>query len=144
MSNWYQGKISFQKPNEKGISTKITEVHLVDAVSYTDAEARMYEELATNIPDFQLVGLSKMKIHEVFMNEGNFEAWYKVKVNFVSFDEKSQKEKLTPFTMLINADTLLMAYNLIIEKLGTIEDYHITDISVTNILEVFIAEKSEE
>lgn len=144
MSAWYQGKIRYQKIDEKDKTIKITEVYLVDAVSYTDAEARIYSTVASNTPDFHLFGLSRMKLQEVFFVEDGAETWFKVKVNFMSFDEKSQKEKRTPFMMLINAENPLEAYNLISERLGTVEDYQITDINITNILEVIPYEEVEE
>lgn len=144
MSAWYQGKIRYQKIDEKDKTIKITEVYLVDAVSYTDAEARIYSTVASNTPDFHLFGLSRMKLQEVFFVEDGAETWFKVKVNFMSFDEKSQKEKRTPFMMLINAENPLEAYNLISERLGTVEDYQITDINITNILEVIPYEEVDE
>ena len=133
---WYQGKIRYQKEDERGRINNITDVYLVDGVSYTDAEARVYETVASNTPDFQLSKLAKMKLHEVFFVDGGSETWYKVKVNFASFDEKTQKEKNTPFNMLINAENPVEAHNLLVERLGTLEDYQITDINITNILEV--------
>ena len=144
MSAWYQGKIRYQKVDEKDKTIKITEVYLVDAVSYTDAEARIYSTVASNTPDFHLFGLSRMKLQEVYFVEDGAETWYKVKVNFMSFDEKSQKEKRTPFNMLINAENPMEAYQLISERLGTVEDYQITDINITNILEVIPYEEVDE
>lgn len=144
MSAWYQGKIRYNKVDEKDRTIKITEVYLVDAVSYTDAEARIYSTVASNTPDFHLFGLSRMKLQEVYFVEDGAETWFKVKVNFVSFDEKSQKEKRTPFNMLINAENPLEAYQLISERLGTVEDYQITDINITNILEVIPYDEVEE
>ncbi|MBA4852355.1 DUF4494 domain-containing protein [Emticicia sp. BO119] len=144
MSAWYQGKIRYQKVDEKDKTIKITEVYLVDAVSYTDAEARIYSTVASNTPDFHLFGLSRMKLQEVYFVEDGAETWFKVKVNFMSFDEKSQKEKRTPFNMLINAENPLEAYQLISERLGTVEDYQITDINITNILEVIPYEEVDE
>lgn len=144
MSVWYQGKIRYQKIDEKDRTIKITEVYLVDAVSYTDAEARIYTTVASNTPDFHLFGLSRMKVSEVFFVEDGSEIWYKLKVNFMSFDEKTQKEKRTPFNMLINADNPLEAYNLLKERLGTVEDYQITDINITNILEVIPYDEVDE
>lgn len=144
MSAWYQGKIRYQKIDEKDKTIKITEVYLVDAVSYTDAEARIYSTVASNTPDFHLFGLSRMKLQEVFFVEDGAETWFKVKVNFMSFDEKSQKEKRTPFNMLINAENPLEAYQLITERLGTVEDYQITDINITNILEVIPYDEVDE
>lgn len=144
MSAWYQGKIRYNKVDEKDRTIKITEVYLVDAVSYTDAEARIYSTVASNTPDFHLFGLSRMKLQEVYFVEDGAETWFKVKVNFMSFDEKSQKEKRTPFNMLINAENPLEAYQLISERLGTVEDYQITDINITNILEVIPYDEVEE
>jgi len=113
-------------------------------VSYTDAEARIYSTVASNTPDFHLFGLSRMKLQEVFFVEDGAETWFKVKVNFMSFDEKTQKEKRTPFNMLINAENPLEAYQLISERLGTVEDYQITDINITNILEVIPYDEVDE
>lgn len=137
---WYQAKISYQKENEKGIAIKITEIYLVEAISFTDAEARVYEIVGKNNPDFKIVALPKVKIHEVFFVEDGSETWYKVKVNFISYDEKAQKEKLTPYNMLIQADSVVDAYRSIKDKLGTLEDFTITDINITNILEVVPSE----
>ena len=144
MAIWHQGKIRYQKVDENDKTIKITEVYLVDAVSYTEAEARIYENVAANTPDFMLFGLSRMKVAEVFFVENGAETWYKVKVVFVSFDEKTKKDKKTPFIMLINAETPFEAYNLLCERLGTVDDYQITDINITNILEVLPYEKPEE
>jgi hypothetical protein len=66
MATWYLGKIRFQKEDEAGSLKTINEAYLVDAMSYTEAEARMFEVVASNTPDFQLTNLSKMKISEVF------------------------------------------------------------------------------
>ncbi len=144
MSVWYQGKIRYQKLDENDRTLKITEVYLVDAVSYTDAEARIYNTVAANTPDFQLFGLARMKLAELFVVENGAETWFKVKVCYLSFDEKTKKEKKTPFNMLINAENPLQAYNLLIERLGTVEDYQITDINITNILEIIPYEKPEQ
>jgi Domain of unknown function (DUF4494) len=136
MSNWYQVKIRYQVQDEKGRNKTTNEVYVVDAVSYTDAEARIYTHVAPNIPDFHITGLSRMKMNEIFFIEEGAEIWYKVKVLFVSFDEKAQKESKIAHTMLVNAKNPLEAYNLVSERLGTVEDFEITDLNITNILEI--------
>ncbi len=140
---WYQSSVSFYKEDYKGRAVKTTEVFLVSSVSYTDAEARVHEIVAKNNPDFTLK-LSKVNYHDVFVVDQGSETFFKVKVCFVSFDEKAQKEKLTPFNMLINAENPLDAYHLIAERLGTIEDYQITEVKKTNILEVHFPEEKEK
>ena len=141
MATWYLSKIKFQREDEAGSLKSISEAYLVDAVSYTEAEARMFQEIAANTPDFQITNLSRMKIAEVFDFEDT-ETWYKVKVLFVSFDEKAQKEKKIPHIMLVNAETVRQAYDRVEERLGTIDDYEITDVNVTPILEIFPYENS--
>lgn len=137
MANWYLGKIRFQKEDESGSLRTINESYLVDSVSYTEAEARMFEIVASNTPDFQLVNLSKMRLSEVFNLEGGAETWWKVKVMYISFDERTQKEKKTPHLMLINADNVIDVYAGLTKELGNLNDYEITDINITTILEVF-------
>jgi hypothetical protein len=144
MAIWHQAKIRYQKVDENDKTIKITEVYLVDAVSYTEAESRIYSSVADNTPDFTLFGLSRMKLAEVFFVEDGASTWFKVKVLFVSFDEKTKKDKKVPYIMLINADTPLEAFNLISERLGKVDDYQITDINITNILEVLPYEKPED
>lgn len=136
MATWYLGKIRFQREDEAGSLKTINEAYLVDAVSYTEAEARMFEVVASNTPDFQLINLAKMKLSEVFFEDNGSETWFKVKVMYISFDEKTAKEKKTPHMMLINADTPKDAFEALTKNLGNLNDYQITDINITTILEV--------
>ncbi|MBP6386271.1 MAG: DUF4494 domain-containing protein [Pseudarcicella sp.] len=144
MATWYLGKLKYQKEDEAGSLKTITEAYLVDAVSYTDAEARIFEIMASNTPDFQITSLNKMKLSEVFNEENGAETWYKGKVVFISFDEKTQKEKKTPHIMLINAETPKEAYEGLVKNLGNLNDYQITDINLTPILEVVPYEPENE
>lgn len=144
MQKWYQASVVFYKEDSKGRTQKITEVYLLSAISYTDAEARVHEIVPKNNPDFLLNQLTKANYHEVFNIPEGSETWYKVKVCFVSFDEKAQKEKLIPFLLLVNAENPLDAYHLIAEKMGSVQDYQITELKKTNILEVYFPEQTEE
>lgn len=136
MATWFQAKIKFVQEDEKGVARNINQVYLFDAVSYTDAEARAYQHLAAEVPDFQLVGLSKMKLNEVFFEENSSEIWFKCKVSYIVFDEKSQKDKKVPFAFLLNAHNIKDAYMILETKLGSVQDYIITDIGATKILDV--------
>lgn len=144
MPTWFQTKIRYQQQDDKGKVKTISETYLIDAVSYTDAEARTYDIVARNTPEFNLHGLSRMKLAEVFFEENNAEKWFKAKVSYISFDEKAQKEKKIPYNMLINAHNPREVYDLLIERLGKVQDYEITDINLTNILDVFPYEKEDE
>jgi hypothetical protein len=144
MANWYVARIRFQREDESGSLKTINETYLIDGVSYTEAEARVFEVIVKNTPDFQLIKLSKMRISEVFTDEDGGEKWFKIKVLYISFDEKTAKEKKSPHMMLVNGDTPVLAYAHLCLQLGTINDYEITDINMTPILEIFPYAPSNE
>lgn len=144
MATWFQAKIKFVQEDEKGVARNISQVYLFDAVSYTDAEARAYQHLAAEVPDFQLTGLSKIKLNEVYFEENSSEIWFKCKVSYIVFDEKSQREKKVPYAFLLNAHTIKDAYTILESKLGTVQDYIITDIGATKILDVIPYEEDSD
>jgi Domain of unknown function (DUF4494) len=143
MATWFLGKIRYQKEEQEGRLKAISEAYLVDAVSFTDAEARIHEVIARTIPEFNITNITRMKLADVFEFEAG-EKWFKVKTQFIAFDEKSQKEKKVPHFMLVNAETPLEAYNRVEERLGMITDYEITDVNLTPILEVYPYEVTNE
>ena len=148
MPNWFLGTIRYQQPiddstvgtrNQEFVKAKpVTESYLFDAVSYTDAEARLYQEVAANTPDFEITNLSQMKLADVFQHDDGSETWYKVKALFITDDEKTGKQKKTPSLMLVNAHTPKEAYERVELSLKTaLDPFEITDINTTKILEIF-------
>lgn len=158
MPNWFLGKIRFQQPiddttvgtrNEEFIKQKtVTEAYLVDAVSYTDAEARLYQEIAANPvttdrPEFEITDISRMKLADVFFSEegrnaGAGDIWFKVKAMFITEDEKTGKQKKTPSLMLVNAETPKQAYERVEYSLRTaLDPFEITDVNTTKIIDIF-------
>lgn len=155
MPNWFLGKIRYQQPiddsnvgtrNEEFIKQKtVTEAYLVDAVSYTDAEARLYQEIAANTPDFEITNISRMKLADVFHIEEGGEIWYKVKAMFITDDEKTGKQKKTPSVMLVNAETPKQAYEQVeISLKSALDPFEITDVNTTKILEIFPYNEEEQ
>lgn len=136
MAHWFLGKIRFSKEVEPNVFKPYTEAYLLDAVSFTDAEARLYGLFGDNAADFQVTGLSPYKVQEVFFQEGAALKWFRVKTVTTTFDEKSQKEKKTSTFFLVNADNARQAYEQVENGLGRVEDYEITDVVLTPILEV--------
>ncbi len=160
MPNWFLGKIRFQQPiddatvgtrNEEFIKQKtVTEAYLVDAVSYTDAEARLYQEIAANHPDFEITDISRMKLADVFFSEddrnaGAGDIWFKVKAMYVTEDEKTGKQKKTPSLMLVNAETPKQAYERVEYSLRTaLDPFEITDVNTTKIIDIFPYNEEEQ
>ena len=148
MPNWFLGKIRYQQPidpstigtrNEEFIKQKtVTDHYLLDAVSYTDAEARLYQEVAANTPEFEISGIIPMKLADIVATEDGSETWYKVKAVFLVEDAKTGKEKRMPNVVLANAATPKQAYERVEESLKScLDPFEITDVNLTKILEIF-------
>ena len=154
MPNWFLGKIRYQQPlddsnvgtrNQEFIKQKtVTEAYLVDGVSYTDAEARLYQQIAANTPDFEITNISRMKLADIIETTDGGETWFKVKAMFITDDEKTGKQKKTPSVMLANATTPKEAYDRIEQALKTaLDPFEITDVNTTKILEIFPYDETE-
>jgi len=137
MAQWIEVKVRQEKMTETGKTVKVTEPYLVDALSCTEAEARVVEEITPFTTEFNVLNVSKTKISEIFWNESG-DRFYKVKVNFIILDEKTAAEKRTASYILVQASTFDEALKNFHEGMkGTMADYEIETISETKIVEVY-------
>ena len=145
MHNWFECKISFDKIMENGIQKKVTEAYLVDALSFTEAEARIIKEVAPFISgEFTVKDIKRAKISELFFNE-NGDRFYKVKVYFITLDEKIGAEKKTAAQMLAQASNLKDAIAVLEEGMkGTLADYEIASVTETQLMDVFPYEAGKD
>lgn len=138
MAQLFETKIRYDKIQENGAVKKVTQAYLVDALSFTEAEARIIEEMTPYISgDFSVVAIKRTKIAEVFWNP-EAEKWWTVKVNFITLDEKTGVEKKSASLILVQADDDASAREKFNEGMkGTMADYEIAGINETNYIEVF-------
>lgn len=117
---------------------KVTEPYLVDALSFTEAEARIIEEIRPFISgEFTVTDIKRARLSELFFNE-NGDRFYKIKVYFITLDEKSGAEKKTAAQMLAQACTLKEAIAVLEEGMkGTMADYTIASVTETMLMDVF-------
>lgn len=138
MANWFECKIRYDKLQENGAAKTVREPYLVDAQSFTEAEARITEEQRPFISgDFSVSAVKRTKIAEIFWNEGG-DRWYLVKVGFITIDEKTAAEKRSTSLILVQAGDFRSAFENFTEGMkGTMADYEIVSISETPIMDVY-------
>lgn len=144
MHNWFECKISYEKMMENGMQKKVTEPYLVDALSFTEAEARIIEEIRPFISgEFTVADIKRARLNEIFFNEKG-DKYYKVKIYFITLDVKSGLEKKTSAYMLFQASTIDEAKDNLSEAMkGTMSDYVVESITETKIIDVFTYEAPE-
>ena len=138
MLNWFECKIKYEKTVEEGKVVKVSESYLVDALSFTEAEARINEEMKPFISgEFIVSNIRRARINELFANE-NGDKWYRCKVYFISLDEEKGIEKRIAATMMVQANDLKEAWDGIKEGMkGSMADYQVAAIAETMIMDVF-------
>ncbi|MDE6536625.1 MAG: DUF4494 domain-containing protein [Muribaculaceae bacterium] len=143
MALWFECKVRYDKMMENGVVKKVNEPYLVDALTFTEAEARIMDEMKPFISgEYSISSEKKTKISEIFFNEGA-DRYYQVKVNYITLDEKSGAEKKTASLILVQASDFVEALaNFKKGMEGTLGDYEIASITETMLMDVFPADLS--
>lgn len=139
-ANWFICKIRYEKVMEDELQKKVTEQYVVEAFCFTDAEARITEQMSQYISgEFDVVEIDRCVFKEVFFSdEDSADKWYKAKLQFITIDEKTEKEKKIAVYYLVQGSSLENARRNIDEVMGgTTIDYVISGVNETKIMDVF-------
>ncbi len=138
MNTWFECTSKYNKMDENGYEKKVSETYLLDAVSFTEAESRIYKELQTMVSgEFSVSKIAKTRIAEIIPSE-NGDRWYKARVTFITVDEESGKEKRTSQNVLVYSFNVKDAFDQVIEAMqGMMADFEISGINESNIMDVF-------
>ena len=145
-ANWFECKIRYEKTMDDGLQKKVTELYVVDALSFTEAEKRIMEEMSSYISgEFEVNDIKRAAYKEIFFSDAdNDDRWYKTKVQFTTIDEKTEKEKRSNVSYLVQAATLNGAVKHIDEVMcGTMNIYAIVGVAETTMVDVFEYRKQE-
>jgi len=126
---------------------KVTESYVVDALSFSEAEERIIEEMSSYISgEFDVIDIKKAAYKEIFFaDQDTADKWYKAKLQFINIDEKSGKEKKSAVNYLVNAGSFNGAVKNIDEVMGgTMIDYVVETVAETKLMDVFEYKKAEK
>lgn len=144
---WFECRIRYEKTMEDGMQKKVTENYVVDALSFSEAEERIIEEMSSYVSgEFDVADIKIAPYGEVFFADSdNADKWYKAKLAFITLDEKTQKEKRSTVNYLINAGSLNGAVKNIDEVMSqSMIDYIIVSVNETTLMDVFEYKKKEK
>ena len=139
-ASWYETRIKYQKTMEDGSEKVVNELYVVDALSCTEAEKSIIEEMSCYISgDSAVTSAKKTNYGEIFFSDlDDDDKWYKAKLQFITIDDKTEKEKRSNVTYLVHAKSLARALRYVDEVIGkSMLDYDIVSLSETKIIDVF-------
>lgn len=145
MHNWFLCKIRYEKINEEGVNKKVTEPYLVDALSFTEAEARVIENVTPFISgEFTVTDIKREHYSEVFTSEDPVaDKWYSGRLAFITINDAG-KEKRTFTNVLVQAADLHDAMKKVDEGMkGTMADYQSIALKETPIVDIYPYESKE-
>ncbi len=137
MPEWFQTKVKFLKQMDNGLIKRVSETYLVDAMSFTEAEARILMEVQDDQREVTMMSMSKSNIKEVVFY-GDTELWHKAKVTYLVADEETEKEKKVTTYLLVNSENVMEAYERTQEHLKEmLVPFRVPKIEETAFVEVF-------
>ena len=137
---WFKTKVKYQKTMEDGSEKVVSEAYVVDALSFTEAESAIIDEMSVYVSgELKVSNLGKASYNEIlFSDVDDDDKFYTCKLQFITIDEKSYKEKRSNVTYLVQAKSLARALRYVDEVMGkTMIDYDIVGINETKIFDVF-------
>ena len=145
MNSWHTVKVKYTKEFQDGTLKRVTEPYLVSAISFTDAEARIYQEVGEFVRgEFMVTSIAKTDFNDIIQYD-DADTWYKCKVSYVSEDADSGKEKKVNTNYLVSAHNVKEAYDRLEESMkGLMVSYEIPMISLTQYMEIFPYEPSDD
>lgn len=148
MNSWFTVKVKYTKQLEDGTFKRVSEPYLLAAMTFTDAEARIYEELGSIIRgEFLVTDISRTDVHDIFHYE-DADTWYKCIITYEAGGdggEEGAKAKKVSQTFLVTAHSVKDAYERLKESLGGMMiDYNIKSVVLSPLVDVFPFGDDEE
>lgn len=137
---WFETIVRYDKTMEDGEVKKVNEVYVVDAITFGEAEESITREMRHFIDgDFVVKNINPAPYSEIFFSDNDTDdKYYRVKLDFITVDERTQKEKKSKVTYLVQAGSLEQARKNTEEVMnGTMIDYEFVSVTETKILDVF-------
>lgn len=139
-SIWFETKVRYDKTMEDGRNKKVTEQYVVEALSFSEAEKCITEEMSHYVSgEFRVKAINLATYSEILFSDiDTDDKWFKAKLAFITLDEKTDKEKRSPVTYLVQAASLDKARAYVKEVMEkTLIDYDVVSISETHFVDVF-------
>lgn len=146
-SNLFECSVKYEKTIENGMVKKVSEPYLVDALSFTEAEKRFIEEIQPFMSgEFEVKTVKRANYSEIVPSDSSEDdRWYKIRLAYITLDEKSGLEKKTSTYMLVQASDLRTAVKNIDRYMkDSMADYEIQAVAETAIMDVFFYKDGTE
>ena len=105
---WFEVKVRYKQTQEDGTEKMVTETYVYKAADFGEAFDKAVKHMSTYTRgEFGITAMKIAQYGEIVMQDDRTEEkYYRVKVIFITLDEKTNKEKKTACHYLVNADSV--------------------------------------
>ena len=109
-SIWFETKVRYDKTMEDGRNKKVTEQYVVEALSFSEAERRITEEISHYVSgEFGVKAIKLATYSETFFSDVyTDDKWFKAKIAFITLDEKTGKDQIQKYFMILVRKNVLL------------------------------------
>ncbi|GAB6394632.1 MAG: DUF4494 family protein [Bacteroidales bacterium] len=146
MYNLFEVKSRYDKMNESGIVKKVTETHLVDAMSHAEAEEIATQKLSPFVSgEFEIASVRRMRLYDTYLSlDDGDDIFYRVGLKLPTVNERTGGESCKKVTMLVVSSSIEGAIDATKERMQrTIEDYTIVSVAETPVVDLFCTRAKE-
>lgn len=138
MNQWFLCTVKYTKQLDSGVFKRVSEKYLIAGMTFTDVEARIYEELGTIIRgEFVVQAIAREDLHDIFHYE-DADIWYKCKIVYESIDADSEKSKKTTQFFYLSANSVKEAAERLKDELKTLmADYKVISVVESPVIDIF-------
>ena len=136
--DWFECKVRYEQTQDDGMPKSVTETYVVNGIDFGDAFKNISEYAIKRIAnEFEIVAMKKAQYAEIALYKSMGNVFYRVKINMITIDEKTDKQKKTPMFLLVRADNINEARKAVDDEYmkGTMTDYVISSVDETKIVE---------
>lgn len=140
---WFECKVRYEQTQEDGMNKMVTETYVYKAADFGEAYDKAIKDMSTSISgEFEITAMKIAQYKEIITQDDRTEEkYYRVKVNLIILDEKTQKEKKTACYYLVNADSVEKARKYTDTAFSdTLMDYVIEAVQEAKIIDVIFDE----
>ena len=138
--DWFECKVRYEKTQDDGMPKSVTETYVVDGIDFGDAFKNISEYAIKHIAnEFEIVAMKMAQYSEIALYNSIGNVFYRVKINMITIDEKTDKQKKTPMCLLVRADNINEARKAVDDEYmkGTMAGYEISSVVETKIVDFY-------
>ena len=138
-AKYFEVTMKMLETQEDGTEKMVKKTVVVDALSFGEAENKAIEEFSC-YSELQVVNINPAQYSEVFTSDDDGDdMFFKAKFEFITIDERTEKEKRSKVMYLVQAKSIARALRYIDDVMGkTMIDYDSVGVVATDIEDVYL------